>query len=682
MFALLSRVFSRGELGEASDWGIDDLAPPPPINDIQEPRKFDPVNNTPSVGPRFDLRYYQYKHGVRLLTASNENYHKFMGAYLNLHRQEPQFWEKFKYSLIVLNLLDDAMILLKNEQALASLDLLDGEWAWHDVENDSNLLLFLKDLGRLQVNQRYKFHVPSEYRPINLLKIISFVMVLLKQLLAGRTLRPRHLPLVHVLLLRAAKILKFRRLQLIVATKQTLGALDEFLAANYRINKKIITRLISLKEVEQYGFLSSGNHDKHQVHQQLLGAINFLAFSLTTTIAKLMEYVDGNIFEQYCEINSINTAFLSQSWMEYSADFDHPSPLDEVVFLINKFNQLRKLLVCQLLLMETLGEKNFFVYRLMNHLDIREDSCPKSIFTPVVQKLLGVDQILNQFNQVTQTFITLFDEVDKVHPTLRTREHENVIALNQPQVADTTQLDHLVDKLATLLTNIKYFQKYHLLTRTTTSLDEVNEKLMIFTQFADELAAVQEIHRLTLGELQCSGYGGLEVLTLPRNTLKLEGPFSLKSFHTLDKKRFSQPQPLVTLVDLDRKSKRLSGINLLTVVEENEKTHEIKSPLEEGTPVVRPKRWNNRYLLNLVLLNLSGLTDMITATQLTNYDDIDDARFLRDELRQRLEESFDRIYSLELENQALKFDATVDEVTMAKPNPAFLASLDKTLDRR
>jgi len=72
-------------------------------------------------------------------------------------------------------------------------------------------------------------------------------------------------------------------------------------------------------------------------------------------------------------------------------------------------------------------------------------------------------------------------------------------------------------------------------------------------------------------------------------------------------------------------------------------------------------RNSNRFSLNSMCSNVSGVTDLISSTQLTNYDDEQDdindsniSKISKEELRLKLEESFSRIYNLENENKILK----------------------------
>ncbi|CAN3373045.1 hypothetical protein DIURU_005331 [Diutina rugosa] len=736
MFAQLQRVFSRDKAGEASDWGIDDLQPPPAIGRVPEP----PAPSLPTHPRQFDLKYYHYKYGVPLVKQNNHNYSLFIRHYLSLHHKCPQFWEQFRYSLIVSNLLDDAMILSKNDQALASLPRPPQPVA-HPVTLPLIPVSAVADTPQVVCKPSYAITVPQQYRSGRILTVISLILVMLKQPLFGKPLTRKHLSLVHVLLLQAVKIIKYRRIAMAVASTQTLSIVTQFLSANYRINKQIISHLLALKHDEQFGFLGeeSSESSRSRLHHHLVGAINFLAFNLVTSIAKVMPMVSADVFEQYCTINSINLAVLAPSWAEWKIQVPQKTgPVDEVVFLINKFNQLRKVLVCQLLSIEAASSSNFFVYKLMDHLEI-DDHHDSPQWLPFQAKLTQLRSILTQFNTTTDTFGQMFSDLDHLYPRTPGREHEDVLTLsNAVERKQPSQLDSLVDKLQGLSTNVQYFVKYHQSTANVTSIDEIQEKLEIFRQFADDIGAVQEMHRLFLNELERDSFGEQtstsSVVSSPKPN-KSDRPFSLKSFHTsASKKRNSIPSSTQSAPDVDttsRKSKRMSNglsLGLLTVVEEqHDKTHgrsyseSLKSPagsapydesynlpppsydgynhnlLEQfansATPPLRGSKRFNRYSMNSVSSNISGLTDMITATQLTNYDDIenDDHRFSREELKQKLEESFDRIYNLESENRALK--STGDPVyppeapsarpeAMPKPNPAFLAALDKNMASR
>ncbi|CAN3360826.1 hypothetical protein DICA0_E31890 [Diutina catenulata] len=890
MFASLTRVFSRGDQqGDSSDWGIDDLAPPPPIagsdrgygsvphsapvsapisdpnSPLRRPRPAPPPamysdhhsqpssatasqyggsslrgghRGRPSISsnpdhfdshfpssshhpypskldswpeahhqfpPGFDLKYYHYKYGVPLPPATNENCHKFVAKYLGSNGVEAKFWEQFKYALIVSSLLDDSMILSKNDQALAALEAARPDPATPPEPPTSWQMRYplsiLSDAVRVDQYPSYRLRVPRLYQRHQVLFIIHMVITLLKY--NQRTyFGSSHRRLVFVLLVYATKVAKYHRLTTRLRTSQALGEVDKFLASNYRINRRIILHLIALKERETFGSVGVDPY-KERLATHVKGAIQFLVFNLEVSVAKMVNYINGDIFEQYCSINNIDMAVVASSFAEYHYERTAGEPaaaLDELIFLINKFNQLRKMLICQLLSVQpSPTKKNFFVHQLMDSLmiesperDVATDT--DGVHVPMAVQLTQIHAVLVQVNNTTATFASMFDQFDDVNRAAIARgshANDNVLSFASTYtsgaplghtrsqstgapVAPESSLAPLADKLAALSTNIRFFQKYHASTRSTTSIDEVTEKIMIFHQFADELEAARALHASTLAELQRECYPSQSAssnddTTASPRVSKSEGPFSLKTFqNSALKKRFSLPASTVGATvgaavaaagspttnsgapspQEKRKKRSSSGLQLglVTVVEEQPRptsgSRLLKSPIDLSSPAYddnyvnilppptfesynqttldqlsrsspggRPAgiagaasaakqkhkfsiRNSNRYSMNSLSSNISGLTDMITATQLTNYDDMlgdpdsDSNRFSRDELKQKLEESFDRIYSLESENQALKMnhdsaDAANDlPGRMARPNPAFLASLEQALSDR
>lgn len=71
-------------------------------------------------------------------------------------------------------------------------------------------------------------------------------------------------------------------------------------------------------------------------------------------IVKLLPHMNGDLFQQYCTINNINVGILTQEF-----DSEDQDDLEEVIFNINKFNQLRKLLICQLITINENAQSNF-----------------------------------------------------------------------------------------------------------------------------------------------------------------------------------------------------------------------------------------------------------------------------------------------------------------------------------
>ena len=68
---------------------------------------------------------------------------------------------------------------------------------------------------------------------------------------------------------------------------------------------------------------------------------------MKSSIIKLLPFLNGPMFEKYCNINNINVCTLNS---KYDADgtieirSSEKITIDELTFKLNKFNQLRKFL--------------------------------------------------------------------------------------------------------------------------------------------------------------------------------------------------------------------------------------------------------------------------------------------------------------------------------------------------
>ncbi|ODV80057.1 uncharacterized protein CANTADRAFT_5730 [Suhomyces tanzawaensis NRRL Y-17324] len=812
----LSNYLSKNGM-EMSDWGIEETSSRTTSHFLG----YDQLRR-PSVAHQLyfddlqsnhlnhDFQYYYHKHNANPILATTENFAKFIKKYLSLQNVNGEFWEKFKYNLVVSNVLDDSMILSKNEQSLNELmrKQADSDHPRKSFENHPTFIDGLNSDGsRLTVlNVNYNLSYPFTYNNFNyIIPIINLVIFLLKQrhhhVNHNQITTPSQVKLFKILLIVSSKLFKYKRFNHYIKTSQNLLALNNFLLLNYKLNKKIITNLLAYKEMEVFNFLdqtpakkAEQTGYKKELKKMLLHSLDFLNFNLRSSITQLLPYLNGELFEQYCMINNINIDILCQDFEDSNNDEDLEkvnNPLEAIIFSIKKFNQLRKLLICQLLTFNEVPiKKNFFIYKLMDqfHMDsLGSNSLSESISISSIQKLNILARVFNEHNQVLDNFNCSFERFDQLHsnnplkeskPTV-SLEHQDILAIKdikQSLKIDNDQMAHngvvtMINKLSNLTTNLKFFNKYNQSTKDIKNVDELNEKIMIFHQFSDELSTIKQLYQLNLADLQnelMNQNGNLSPsssrsssgLTSPRTSML--GHQGLKSFHNSTiKKRYSLPvttslklpnspiSPVTPMMDptpshgsekspasltsdsSGKKYKRLSTglqLGLLTVFEDTAKESNASSkrisggtkPRISNTTFLQNKdelgvayddnyinilpptsyetynksaldqlsngnhskkhslRNSNRFSMNSMNSNVSGISDLISSTQITSYiedeennDELIKGNFSRnghqhiskEELRLKLEESFSRIYSLENENKILKLNRSNEEMS-------------------
>ncbi|KAK6459072.1 Mysoin-binding motif of peroxisomes-domain-containing protein [Scheffersomyces xylosifermentans] len=763
-----------------------------------------------------DFSYYYKKYTPHPIEGNTDNFSKFIFKYLTLDKIEDKFWEKFKYNLVTSDLLDDTMILSKNEQAFTALEAtLSQQKQDHDHRRTTLVSTLNFDGSQLEVlEKQYRLKYSGRYGNMNyIILVINMIMYLLKQqqrVYLNKPAIPHHsqMKMFKVTLIIASKLIKYKKFKLLVMSQRNLALLNQFLLSNFDINKRLIQKLIALKELEVFYYINrkvsqkekaERESYKHDLRSHLGSSLHFLILCMRTSISKLLPYLNGDLFEKYCSLNNIDIHFLTIEYEVDDSEMTEPNSsnhseynsLDEIVFNMNKFNQLRKLFICQLLtLNESPVKHNFFTYTLMDQFpgaDVQDDLSMKDLM-----KMTLLKDIFEEHNQTSNTFISLFKNFESINRDENAfgnkfsmpQENQDILTIKSNQLHannnnDTseeyndTNLVTLINKLSNLTTNLKYFQKYN--KSTTENIDELNEKLMIFNKFNDDLQAIKAAYSLNVKDLNAEIYQlsnqeppspsvSNSSLTSPRSsTISANGEFNLKSFHNSSiKKRFSLPVSVPPLkspitspvaqnieagsndrISSDRthapeanvssssgkKYKRLSTglqLGLLTVFEEpkqegarpqngnyrhssgsnsgrrsgqhflrslgnaggvsyddnyvnilppanyetyNQATYEQLSNNGNKKLSFTNFRNSNRFSLNSVNSNISGLTDLISSTQITSYDDDDidglvkgtksddkSQEISQEELKLKLEESFSRIYNLENENKILKLN--------------------------
>lgn len=813
-FNPLSNYFSNNGI-EVSDWGIEEATSSPSLSNhnfnqpFQNGRNIHELTSPTSLNENLDhlkekpadadFMYYYMVNNMHRISPSTENFRKFIKKYLSLNNIQNEFWEKFKYNLIVSGLLDDSLILSKNEQSLNNLQ--------YSIKNPNEIRKrFVKTLNfdgtELYIlNKQYQLKFSDKlYNSQMLIQTIYTIIFLLKQFLKGDNSKisaQNKFKMFKILLIISVKLIQFKRINLKIQSTKVLNMLNEFLVNNYKVNKKMIMNLINLREMEMFGFMKKSKTSKNKVldlKENLDNTLDFLNFNLKSSIIKLLPFLNGPIFEKYCNINNINVCALNSKYQpERTIEIDDTSEkitIDEITFKLNKFNQLRKFLVCQLLTVNELPVRSFYLFQVWDQFNITEFEIDEVLQNDFLffERLLVIEELFEEHTSILKNFYLIFEKFEKINK-FETRQDD----ISNKDVLETsnqsrhpafesitdTNMNNLINKLSNIATNLTYFKKYNQSISSITNLDEMNEKIMIFKQFGDELNLIKELYQVNLSELNNELYNKSNDLSSmkssPRSSVSSSkrnsnsnGEFNLKSFHTVNsnsaKKRYSLPmnQSLSSILSPtiqqsphsdsklpsrisnskangpDVQYKRLSTglqLGLLTVFEEpGHKTRtvnsrfssDLNSPLIQGNGNTNDKMngplcyddnymnmfpssnynetynqaaldslsnnlshkrllntlkhsSNNRYSLNSMNSNISGLSELLSSTQITTYDDdhdgsIDDRAgtekqsLSKEDLKLKLEESFNRIYNLENENENLKLKSLVDNTLSDSTN--------------
>lgn len=639
-FNPLSSYLSSNNNVEVSDWGIEDtnsvsshtlsnnvggnyqaldfpMGPPPSISQLQHLQTLynnkynnnyglvspNSINN-PKYPQQLDFMYYYYKYNDHPIQANTENFHKFIQKYLSLNKISMEFIEKFKYNLVILDLLDDAMILSKNELSLNTL-------MYNDIKHHSNKNLpkfthhFNDDGIELLISQKnYQLKFPEKLNnPSFLISTISLIIFLLKTNLRANQSRMSYankLKMFKILLIISTKIIHFKRVHLKIQSNKILNQLNEFLVSNYKINKKLIHNLINLKELELFKFMATEGNKNSQLQCNLIRknldeSLSFLIFNLKNSIVKLLPFLNGDTFEKYCHVNNVDINLLLKFDLEQESDYlhneddeDNEDSLSQSEKLLNKltkkmnmFNQLRKLLINQLLTFNEPPKKNFFLCKLWDHFNLDEyEIIEASKNITSYEKLTILEDFFNDHNSIVNNFNLMFENFEKFSKLRFASNHrqinedfnnqnilnmsvsktirpDNINQLQDSKHLDETNLNNLISKLSNLTTNLKFFKKYNRSISNLNNADEFNEKLMIFNQFNEEINIVKELYQANLNDFNnelYSMYNSHSNINSPESTpsssqrsstYNKNEKFNLKSFHTSNsssiKKRFSLP---------------------------------------------------------------------------------------------------------------------------------------------
>ncbi|CAH2355786.1 hypothetical protein CLIB1423_34S00188 [[Candida] railenensis] len=768
--------------GEISDWGIDET----PVHSsrstsisLKHPAQpsystYSHLHSHATSNPAYTNTNYQYSTNGSVHndttnflrhTTTNEEISSYIKKYLSLNNCVKEFWEKFKYDLIVSSLLDESMILSKNEQAIKDMSGKEGNILLHRSREYAKMLN--DDGTRLKIYQRnYNLRFPSVISAGGILQCIHMIIYSLKSKLNGPGYSEISiLAIFKILLIISTKIVQRRRILTFITVSKVTMKLQQLLLNNYKVNKSFMVSLLRIKEEEIFNFMNkplgdTKNGTKNNItskNSSLLDhAISILIIHLTKCIKTLLPYMNGPAFEKYCSVNNVNWNFVSES--EYNKEV-----LDESLNLtvqslsrkLARFNQIRKVFLCQLLTFDEIPDKNFFLCKLWDDFEVQEGNIEQRKYegTSELSKLAILHSVMDEQNKIISSIEGIFERTkfeaqedqDVLASTAMTQQHQ--LAPSHFDSDDTNEgdinnrhINQLIDKLTTLTTNLKFFEKYNKSTSNMTDVDELNEKIFIFNQFGNDLNNLKELHQVYLNEIS-SRVSRRSQNSTPsssnRNSREggdIEGGFSLKSFHTSSsiKKRFSLPvqpsgsvttpksSPIVSNSSPssasggrnavgDKKYKRLSAglpVGLLTVFEEpNSSSNRRVNSSNQHNALMSPRALSgsgdsrsislddnyinilpptsyynetynhaalealsrkqqtnstkivpgNRYSLNSMNSNVSGISDMLASTnQTSEQEDPTSPSFSKEDLKLKLEESFNRIYSLESENSKLK----------------------------
>lgn len=538
--------------------------------------------------------------------STTANFSKFIRKYLALGHESAQLREKFNYNLVVSNLLDDTLILSKNEQALASLmlmrDLVDKPMCYRLTKE------FDCDNTELQIlNIKYRLEYRSAYKnPFLIVILVRLAIYLLRQsVLPSPSLSlPSRVRIFKVLLIVASKVVKFKRAEALIYSAKTLRSLDDFMLSNCKINKDIISSIITLKEFQMFTFLDKPHNDEKRagyykdLFLHLNTTLRLLVLNMKHSVVALLPYSNGDILEKYCLINNvqIGTAF---SDVGNIPEEEEEASLEKLTSTLNHFNNLRRFFICQLLTIHDPPLHNFFVSKICDSF-APITKVPNDI--TMLGKLKTLQRIFNdhtraldQLHSLNDKFRYLFSPSQATDfandnvllpssTTFKQQESSDDVFANETEI----NLDNLINKLQSMTTSLKYFKKYNRSISAVDDPQEHDEKLSIFRLFSNELENCTDIYHICMKDYEndFSSRFARPCSTTPcdsnsqRNSYSKDDQFSLKSFRTSSssKRRSSlnasepnQASKVQQSKPPDKKNKRPSAglqLGLLTVFEE------------------------------------------------------------------------------------------------------------------
>lgn len=659
------------------------------------------------------------------IIPSTENFRKFIAKYLSLEPPRALVVEKFKYNLVLSNLLDESLVLSKNDQALKNLLKM-------RQSEDRYLAGFLKrklnDDGIVLkvVNKKYLLLLPTALQnPLVHIQTINLIIFLLKKRrnLQSRLKYSSQIKLFKILLIISTRILKSKRAQATIESSRSLRSLDDFMISNCNINKVIIGHMITLKEFDLFTFLNKNPaHDSSSLYSKTLKKhldtlLHCLILNMKYSIRELLPFSNGDLLEKYCQINNVKVSAIYET---SETTPDDALSLELLTSKLTLFNNHRRFFVCQLLTIHDYQLRNFFILTLCDHLNI--DLASYLSFHTSSFKVTKLNELFTTHTATVDQLFGLNEKFKVLHTSSPSADYANDDILSAQKVnvngksmdevfkADSElDLSNLIDKLLGIVTSLKYFKKYSELIANLDNAEEHEERISIFGLFQSELSTCLEMFAACMGEYKSDFLTKFHFSTSnpsscsnsQRNSQRSENPFNLKAFHNLNTKEKNKypvilPHDSQTSLERhDKKSKRMSTglqLGLLTVLEDprqatidlrglpmNTSTHHAShGSYNQAALEALTKKMNNlgnRFSMASATSNVSGFSDLIASTQITTDEDDGEnpkTEFMPEgstqgmskaDLEKKLEESFMRIYNLESENHELKSKSPASETT-------------------
>lgn len=671
-----------------ADWGIEEpIVPPRPrfnstsTSEYSHQQRFREYSvKTPSFATS------SYSASVhKTLPSTTVNFHKFIKKYLCLEHKDTAIVERFKYNLVVLNLLDASMVLSKNEQALNNLVQIRNE-----VDSSLHIKLvkeFSHDGTVLEVtNKQYRLSFPPAYSsPLLLLNIISLIIFLLKQNyhIRSNLSHANRITMFKILLIMATKLVKCKRARTTLTASRSLRSLDDFMISNCRVNKTLITSMISLKEIEMFAFMNKTSNtdsttkysDELKNHLNML--LNCLLLNIRHSVSTLLPMCNGQLLEQYCEINNVQLAHIFEEIVENPED---QLTMEILKDKLNAFNNIRRFFICQLLTIHDSPLRNFFMLKLYDAFHIDDAEVFQLNFS---ERLTKLELIFEEHTKTLDQLLALNKKFKALSKTKASTDYANDDVLSRDKTPERRDdelflldtelnLHNLINKLTNVTTSLLYFKKYSQAIAEVNDSEEYDEKMSIFALFQSELRGCMELYNVCRSDYEGEYSRRFRppsqtssASTSQRNSLNSNEHFNPKAFQTGTsgsmKKRYSSQsngEPARSdsisssprVGSLDKRYKRLSTglqLGLLTVFEEpttkdtnasKQSPRELKedshSRLEGAGATSPPSNYEafnqaalealtrrrsvrqsmGRFSVNSLNSNISGITDLIAST--------------------------------------------------------------------
>lgn len=670
-----------------------------------------------------------------LIRANTENIHKYIRKYLSLDQQTQRIAEKFKYNLILSNLLDESLVPSKNEQAYSNLVQLekDGKhWLPQAYAKE-----FGFDRSTLWVTEkRYRWeyvrHITS---PLLLVNTISLVIFLLKQncKISSELTHSSRLHMFRVLLVVSTQIMKTKRIIATIEAASSLRHLDQFMLANCKTNKVIIGATITLKEYDMFSYLNKelpNSKDQTEGFKKHLDTIlSCLLLNVKHSIRELLPFANSEFLEKYCLINNLSMGSL----FDTEPDTDPIPSFESLMAKLSIFNNHRRFLICQLLTVHDPTSHNFNTSKLCDHFKI--DASKTKSYYSLSEKLQVLHRMFSDHNAMLEQLQRLHDKYQLLHYSAKSTDFMNDNILSTKVMGSELPLDglipldseldlnNLIDKLQNLTTSLKYFKKYSQSIASVRDADEYDEKLSIFALFSSELKAAQDLFKACMNnytnDTRQPSPNPSSQSTSQRNSHN--ELFNPKSFHTSKKttdekahKRMSSGLQLGLLTVVDKKGTRTSKRNSVVFEKatkcrmpvELPKTSSISASADDSFNIAALEtisrkigaRNANRLSLYSTNSNVSDISDIMAFTQATSFNEEDAESELmynapmlsKEDLKQKLEANLDSLYGMntpELRHMAMVSETTEEtfdgELQDPKSkNPDFLGSLELKLTAR